>query len=157
MKWDSHLIWYWIVPLPFPYAPLKGKCTRKCGSSTACELGSKFRKFMEDWLTTNSKQPEQDFTCKVRAKMTLTGGIQLHTVEIRYNGLQGTGEFWLLNPNVVKSSNQFLPRFSCVLHNSITHFVRPPKCLCEFLHHCPCPPACDWGSGVSGLVKTKKD
>ena len=26
------------------------------------------------------------------------------TVEIRYNGPEGTGEFWLLNPNVVKSN-----------------------------------------------------
>ena len=30
------------------------------------------------------------------------------TVEIRYNGLEGTGEFWLLNLNVVKSNHQFL-------------------------------------------------
>ena len=27
-----------------------------------------------------------------------------NTVEIRYNGLEGTGEFWLLNPNLVKSN-----------------------------------------------------
>ena len=26
------------------------------------------------------------------------------TVEIQYNGLEGTGQFWLLNPNVVKSN-----------------------------------------------------
>ena len=29
------------------------------------------------------------------------------TVEIRYNGFEGTGEFWLLNPNVVKSNYHF--------------------------------------------------
>ena len=31
-----------------------------------------------------------------------------HTVKIRYNGLEGTGEFRLLNPNVVKSNYQLL-------------------------------------------------
>ena len=30
-----------------------------------------------------------------------------NTVEIQYNGLEGTEGFWLLNPNVVKSNNQF--------------------------------------------------
>ena len=33
------------------------------------------------------------------------------TVEIRYNGLEGTVEFWLLNPNVVKLNFQFLLLF----------------------------------------------
>ena len=33
---------------------------------------------------------------------------QVGTVEIRYNGLEGTGGFRLLNPNVVKSNHQFL-------------------------------------------------
>ena len=28
-------------------------------------------------------------------------------MEIRYNGLEGTREFWLLNPNVVKSNFLF--------------------------------------------------
>ena len=31
----------------------------------------------------------------------------VYTVEIRYNGPEGTGEFWLLNPNVVKSNFYF--------------------------------------------------
>ena len=34
-----------------------------------------------------------------------------NTVEIRYNGLEGTGEFWLLNPNVVKSNYHFFVFF----------------------------------------------
>ena len=34
-----------------------------------------------------------------------------HTVEIRYNGLEGTREFWLLNSNVVKLNYQFLVFF----------------------------------------------
>ena len=33
------------------------------------------------------------------------------TVEIRYNGLEGTWDFWLLNPNVVKSNYPFLVFF----------------------------------------------
>ena len=32
-------------------------------------------------------------------------------MEIRYNGLEGTGDYWLLNPNVVKSNYQFLVFF----------------------------------------------
>lgn len=67
-KWPSSPIqWNSLCDYPvhtWTYGCQRGKCTRKCGSSTVCELGSKFRKFMEDWLTTNSKQPEQDFTCK---------------------------------------------------------------------------------------------
>ena len=35
----------------------------------------------------------------------------VNTVETRYNGLEGTGEFWLLNLNVVKSNHQFLVFF----------------------------------------------
>ena len=30
--------------------------------------------------------------------------VYIYTVEIRYNGLEGTGELWLLNPIVVKSN-----------------------------------------------------
>ena len=32
----------------------------------------------------------------------------VNTVETRYNGFEGTREFWLLNPNVVKSNYHFL-------------------------------------------------
>ena len=40
------------------------------------------------------------------------------TVEIRYNGLEGTGEFWLLNPNVVKLKYQLLisNRQTCIFN-----------------------------------------
>ena len=31
-------------------------------------------------------------------------GLKEYTVETRYNGFEGTREFWLLNPNVVKSN-----------------------------------------------------
>ena len=34
-----------------------------------------------------------------------------NTVEIRYNGLEGTADFWLLNPNVVKLNYQFMVFF----------------------------------------------
>ena len=34
-----------------------------------------------------------------------------NAVEIRYNGLEGTRSFWLLNPSVVKSNSKFF-RFS---------------------------------------------
>ena len=33
------------------------------------------------------------------------------TVEVRYNSLKRTGEFWLLNPNVVKSNYHFFGIF----------------------------------------------
>ena len=31
----------------------------------------------------------------------------IHAVGTRFNDLEGTGEFWLLNPNVVKSNFKF--------------------------------------------------
>ena len=47
-----------------------------------------------------------------------------YTVEIRYNGLEGTGEFWLLNTNIVQSNYHiFLKLFSLKKHNQLKSTV----------------------------------
>ena len=44
------------------------------------------------------------------------------------------------------------PLFTISAFLSFLRLLLLPRCPSDLLQHCSCPPACDWGSRVSGLV-----